>query len=130
MLDAGDTSRFGSGVSFVIRQVDLGALPVGHLELGRDPRPDQRPPLVADNNVNQCDTGVDLGTCTRASSGRPVPTFTKIAFTDATVNRNRPGFDSPTQYNTMNVVDVLIRAGALTTSGAGSSYWDTFEHAS
>jgi hypothetical protein len=82
-----------------------------------------------DNNLaNQGDTTVDLGTFSFGSVS-PVPTFSKIKFTNATVNGDYLGFDSPTQVNTLNGGDLLIKAGALTTSATGSSFSDTFKHA-
>ncbi len=85
----------------------------------------------ADNNVNQGDTVVDIGTDTEvACCGRPVPTFSKVKFTNATVNGDYLDFDGPTQFNTLNGGDLVIKAGALTTSATGSSFADTFTHAS
>ncbi len=83
-----------------------------------------------DNSANQGDTVVEIGTNTYAYEGIPVPTFKKIQFTNATLNGDYLGFDSPTQYNTLNGGDLLIKAGALTTSGTGSSFSDKFEAAS
>ncbi len=85
---------------------------------------------VASNSVNQGDTVVDIGTLTEdACCGSPVPTFSKIKYTNATVNGDYLGFDSPTEFNTLNGGDLLIKAGAVTTSGTGSSFSDTFKHA-
>ena len=75
------------------------------------------------------DTVVDIGTSSLADR-YPVPTFSKIKFTNATVNGDYLGFDSPTQYNTLNGGDLVIKASALTTSGTGSSFSDKFEAAS
>ena len=85
---------------------------------------------VANNNVNQGDTVVDIGTESFSADGNPVPTFSKIKFTNATVNGDYLGFDSPTQFNTLNGGDLVIKASALTTSATGSSFADTFKHAS
>ncbi len=82
------------------------------------------------NSVNEGDTVVDIGTDSFAANGVPVPTFPKIKFTNATVNGDYLGFDSPTQFNTLNGGDLLIKAGALTTNATGSSFSDTFKHAS
>lgn len=82
-----------------------------------------------DNSVNQGDTAVDIGTLTEAPEA-PVPNFTKLKFTNATVNGDYLGFDSPTQFNTLNGGDLVIKAGALTTNATGSSFSDTFKHAS
>ncbi len=82
-----------------------------------------------DNAINQGETIVDIGTLTEAPEV-PVPTFTKLKFTNATVNGDYLGFGSPTEFNTLNGGDLLIKASALTTSAAGSSFSDTFKHAS
>ncbi len=82
-----------------------------------------------DNSVNQGDTVVDIGTYSEDFVDFPVPTFSKIKFTNATVNGDYLAFDSPTEYNTLNGGDLLIKAGALTTSATGSSFSDTFKHA-
>jgi hypothetical protein len=81
---------------------------------------------VSDSSENQGETVVDIGTYT----GLPVPAFTKVKFTNATVNGDYLGFDSPTRYNTLNGGDLLIKSGALTTIGTGSSFADKFEAAS
>ncbi len=80
-----------------------------------------------DNSANQGDTVVDIGTF---SISDLVPTFKKIQFTNATVNGDYLGFESPTEYNTLNGGDLLIKASALTTSATGSSFSDTFKRAS
>ena len=82
-----------------------------------------------DNSINQGDTIVDIGTLTEAPEV-PIPTFTKLKFTNATVNGDYLDFDSPTQYNTLNGGDLLIKAGVLTTSATGSSFSDKFKAAS
>ncbi len=83
-----------------------------------------------DNSASQGDDAVDIGTFSFTYLGYPVPTFKKIHFTNATVNGDYLGFDSPTEYNTLNGSDLVIKAGALTTSATGSSFSDTFKHAS
>ena len=85
---------------------------------------------VASNNVNQGDTAVDLGTFNEVQVGVAVPTFSKIKFTNATVNGDYLSFDGPTQFNALNGGDLLMKAGALTTSATGPSFSDTFKHAS
>jgi hypothetical protein len=82
------------------------------------------------NTANQGDTVVDIGTDSLLFAGFPVPTFAKIKFANATVNGDDLGFDSPTEYNTLNGGDLVIKAGALTTIATGSSFSDTFKHAS
>jgi hypothetical protein len=81
---------------------------------------------ISDTSGDRGDTVVDIGTLT----GLPVPTFTKVKFTNATVNGDYLGFDSPTRYNTLNGGDLLIKSGALTTSATGSSFSDKFKAAS
>jgi hypothetical protein len=110
---AGDVvvaSLFQSGTSTVAEIHDLTA----HLN------------WISDSNENQGETVVDIGTYT----GHRVPTFTKVRFTNATVNGNYLGFDSPTRYNTLNGGDLLIKSSALTTSGTGSTFVDEFKAAS
>jgi hypothetical protein len=82
------------------------------------------------NTVNQGDTVVDIGTDSLLFAGFPVPTFAKIKFTNATVNGDYLGFDSPSEYNTLNGGDLVLKAGSLVTSGTGSSFSVTFKHAS
>lgn len=84
----------------------------------------------ASNTVNQGDTVVDIGTYNEVQYGRSVPTFTKVKFTNTTVNGDYLGFDSPTQFNALNGGSLLIQTGKLTTSGTGSSFSVTFKHAS
>ncbi len=83
-----------------------------------------------DNSANQGDTVADIGTLSFDYLDIPVPTFKKVLFTKATVNGDYLGFDSPTEYNTVNGSDLVIKAGALTTSATGSGFSDTFKHAS
>jgi hypothetical protein len=84
-----------------------------------------------DNNTsNQGDTVINIGTDSLNFAGFPVPTFKKIQFTNATVNGDYLGFDSPIRYNTLNGGDLVIKAGALKTSATGSIFSDTFKHAS
>jgi hypothetical protein len=83
----------------------------------------------ANNNVNQGDTVVDIGTLSEAP-GRWVPTFTTANFTNATVNGDYLGFESPTEFNALNGGDLLIKSGKLHTNGTGSVFSETFKHAS
>jgi hypothetical protein len=83
----------------------------------------------ADNPTNQGDTVVDLGTFNEVPEGTPVPTFSKTKFTSATVNGDYLGFDGPTPVNALNGGDLLMKAGALVTSGTGSSCSVKFKHA-
>ncbi len=83
----------------------------------------------ANNSVNQGDTTVDIGTYNQ-SPGRPVPTFSTVKFTNATVNGDYAGFESPTEFNALNGGDLLIKTGHLATSGTGSTFSAAFKHAS
>jgi hypothetical protein len=83
----------------------------------------------ADNPVNQGDTVVDIGTFNESPS-RPVPTFTTANFTNATVNGDYLGFESPTEFNALNGGDLLIKSGKLHTTATGSAFTETFKKAS
>ncbi len=83
----------------------------------------------ANNNFNQGDTTVDFGTFNESPS-RPVPTFSTVKFTNATVNGDYLGFESPTEFNALNGGDLLIKTGHLATSGTGSTFSAAFKHAS
>jgi hypothetical protein len=85
----------------------------------------------ANNTVNQGDTVVNIGTFNEdVSLGVPVPTFTKANFTNATVNGDYLGFESPTEINALNGGDLLIKSGKLHTTATGSVFTETFKHAS
>jgi hypothetical protein len=84
----------------------------------------------ANNSVNQGDTTVDIGTLNGTFEGVPVPTYSTTNFSNATVNGDDLGFDSPSQVNTLNGGDLVAKAGKLKTNGSGSSFSVTFEHAS
>jgi hypothetical protein len=86
---------------------------------------------VANNPVNQGDTAVALGALNGTYTGVPIPTYTTVQFSNATVNGDYLGFDSPGQYNTVNSSDsvLIAKAGKLKTSASGSSFSVTFEHA-
>jgi hypothetical protein len=83
----------------------------------------------ADNPVNQGDTVVDIGTFNESPS-RPVPTFTTANFTNATVNGDYLGFESPTEFNALNGGDLLIKSGKLHTTATGSAFTEAFKKAS
>ncbi len=86
---------------------------------------------VADNPVNQGDTIVNIGTYNEDQAlSVPVPTFTKANFTNATVNGDYLGFESPTEINALNGGDLLIKSGKLHTTATGSVFSETFKHAS
>ena len=84
----------------------------------------------ANNTVNQGDTVVDIGTYNELLFVRPIPTFTTANFTNATVNGDYLGFESPTEVNALNGGDQLIKSGKLHTTGTGSVFTETFKHAS
>jgi hypothetical protein len=81
---------------------------------------------------NVGDTEIELGSLTYASEGSPVPTFTKIPFSVATVNGDDLGFSSvgASRYNALNGGDLVIKTSALTTTGAGTTFSLKFERAS
>lgn len=85
---------------------------------------------LADNSVNQGDSVVDIGTFNQVANNHPIPTFTKIKFTSATVNGDYLGFDSPTEFNALNGGDLLIKTGKLATTATGSGFSEAFKHAS
>jgi hypothetical protein len=87
----------------------------------------------SEDGINGGDTVIDIGSLNQFSiGGGPVPTFTKVKFSNATVNGDDLGFGSvgATQFNDLNGGDLLIKSGVLTTTGAGTSFADTFKHAS
>jgi hypothetical protein len=84
----------------------------------------------ADNTANQGDTVVDVGTLNEVQGGLRIPTFTKAKFTNASVNGDYLGFDNPTQFNALNGGGLLLKTGGLVTSGTGSTFSETFKHAS
>ncbi len=85
---------------------------------------------VANNTADQGDTVVDLGAFNEVQGGIPAPTFSKVKITNATVNGDYLGFDSPTEVNALNGGDLLMKAGPLVTSGTGSTFSVKFKHAS
>jgi hypothetical protein len=86
---------------------------------------------VASNPVNQGDTAIAIGALNGTYNGVPIPTYTTVKFSNATVNGDYLGFDSPEQVNTVNASDsvLIAKAGKLKTTGAGSSFSVSFEHA-
>ena len=84
----------------------------------------------ADIAENQGDTVVNLGNVSETGSGVPVPTFTKVPFTNATVNGDYLGFEGPVEFNTLNGGDLLIKTGHLATSGTGSAFSTQFKKSS
>jgi hypothetical protein len=86
----------------------------------------------ANNSVNQGDTAVALGALSGTYSGVPVPTYTTVKFSNATVNGDYLGFDSPAAYNTVNPSDgvLIAKPSKLKTTATGSSFSVAFKHAS
>ncbi len=84
----------------------------------------------ASDPTNLGDTIVDIGTFSDVGLGRPIPKFGKVSFSNATVNGDYLGFESPTRINTVNGGETQIKTSALHTTGAGSSFTATFERSS
>ncbi len=86
----------------------------------------------ADNTVNQGDTAVAIGALNGTYTGLPIPTYTTVKFSNATVNGDYLGFDSPGQYNTVNPSDsvLIAKPSKLKTTATGSSFSVAFKHAS
>ena len=63
-------------------------------------------------------------------ASRPVPTVATANFTNATVNGDYLGFDSPTEFNAWNGGDLLFKTGKLHTTATGSAFTETFKNAS
>lgn len=84
----------------------------------------------ADNSVNQGDTTVDIGALNDTYVGTPIPTYAKAKFSNATLNGDYLGFESPLQYNTVSSIDTVAKSSALTTTASGSSFSTKFVHAS
>jgi hypothetical protein len=82
----------------------------------------------ADEPSNFGDTVVDIGAF--VDSPTPVASFKKVAFTNATVNGDDLGFESPAQFNTLNGGDLLIKTGGIITTGTGSAFSIKFKHSS
>ncbi len=85
----------------------------------------------ADNPVNQGDTAVAIGALNGTYTGLPVPTYTTVKFSNATVNGDYLGFDSPGEYNTVNPSDsvLIAKPSKLKTTATGSSFSVAFKHA-
>jgi hypothetical protein len=83
---------------------------------------------VANNDINEGETVVDIGTLNAIYEGLAVPTYTNVKFSNATVNGDYLGFDSPTRYNTYKGSVLIVKTGGLKTSATGSSFSTTFKH--
>jgi len=84
-----------------------------------------------DQDSNPVDESVvDIGSLSYEPADRPVPTFPKATFSNATVNGDYLGFEGPTDYNALFGGVILIKSGHLATSATGSSFSLTFKHAS
>jgi hypothetical protein len=74
---------------------------------------------------------VDIGSYDYFSPlGIPIAPFPTVTLSNATVNGDYLGFESPTRYNASDGTVTLVKSGGLKTSAAGSSFSLTFEHAS
>lgn len=60
----------------------------------------------------------------------PVPTFSKATLSNATVDGDYLGFESPTEYNALDGGVRLVKSSALATGATGSTFSLTFAHAS
>ncbi len=86
-----------------------------------------------DDSANVGDTTIDIGSLNQFQlTNSPVPTFTKVHFSNATVNGDDLGFSSvgAVQYNDLNGGDLLVKSGALTTSATGTIFSVKFKRAS
>ena len=84
---------------------------------------------IDDPNPVFSDTAIDIGTYSAQGTDLPTPTFAKVKFTNATVNGDYLGFDSPSQFNRASAGVLLIKSGKLTTTATGSAFSDTFKKA-
>ncbi len=84
----------------------------------------------ADNSVNQGDTSAAIGALNDTYQGLPIPTYTKVNFSNATANGDYLGFESPGKYNTVNTsyAKVIAKPSSLKTTAAGSAFSLTFKH--
>jgi hypothetical protein len=79
----------------------------------------------ANDSVNVGDSVVDIGSYTYANGleSPQVPTFTKIVFSNATVNGDYLGFEGATKYNDVTSSDhLLLKTKASSTTGAGTMF--------
>jgi len=81
-------------------------------------------------NSSVTDAVVDTGTEDEVQSVYVLPIFKKVNFTNATVNGDYLGFDSPTRINAVNGSDLLLKTTALVASDAGSGFSVKFKNAS
>jgi hypothetical protein len=76
-------------------------------------------------------TGVQIGSFNFVGqNAEPIPTFSKATLSNATVNGDYLGFESPTEYNALDGGVTLVKSGHLATGATGSTFPVTFEHAS
>ena len=83
---------------------------------------------AADEPSNLGDTVVDIGTFRNTTL--PVATYKKVAFTNATVNGDDLGFESPTQVNALNGGDLLEKTSPISTTATGSAFSVKFKKSS
>ncbi len=75
--------------------------------------------------TNVGDTGIGIGTYLTG----PVASFATIKMSNAQVNGQYLGFESPSQYNDVST-HTLVASSALTTNARGTSFTLTFKHSS
>jgi hypothetical protein len=76
-------------------------------------------------------SAVDIGSFNFvAQDNVPLPSFAKTMLSDATVNGDDLGFESPTQYNALDGGVTLVKSSALATGATGSTFSLTFSHGS
>jgi hypothetical protein len=84
-----------------------------------------------DQPSNLGDSVVDLGTFNEETiSGLRLTNFKKVAFTNATVNGDDLGFESPSAVNALNGGDLLLQTGGISTTATGSAFSVKFKAAS
>jgi hypothetical protein len=65
-----------------------------------------------------------------AQDNVPLPSFAKTTLSNATVNGDYFGFESPTQYNALDGGVILVKSSALATGATGSAFSLAFVHGS
>ncbi len=75
--------------------------------------------------TNEGDIGIGIGTYLTG----PVASFGTIKMSNAQVNGQYLGFESPSQYNAVST-HTLVASSALTNNARGTSFTLTFKHSS
>ncbi len=81
----------------------------------------------ADQSSNLGDSVVDIGTFNEVQSEEAVTKFKTVVFTNATVNGDDLGFESPMKVDAFNLDDLLMKTGGLSTTAAGSTFTVKFK---